>query len=316
MTASNFVHSAALALGIDAGGSQTRWLLVTANDEVVASGDAPGFSGLQMLDTHGRAAVEACIAGIAADVTARSLHVPGAHIGAVVAGVTGVGAGSPPLVELLAKHFAVPSNQVQVVADVEIAFRAAFVPDAGYLVYAGTGSIAAFIDASGVLHRAGGRGVMLDDAGGGYWIAREALRRIWRREDESPGAWHASTMATALFAAVGGDSSIHSARFLMERTRGEVGRLALHVVATADTDALAREILTNAGAELARLANAMAQRYGTRPVVVTGRAALMHPLLESGLRTCVSPDITVNFQKVDSTRAAARMAMIRAATTP
>ena len=294
------------ALGLDAGGSQTRWLLVSAADEVVASGSANGFSGMQMNDHAGRAAVDACLAGIAREV---STHAAGGVLGAVVAGVTGVGAGSPPLAALLTERFAVHAARVNVVADVEIAFRAAFAPGEGYLVYAGTGSIAAFIDAGGVLRRAGGRGVHLDDAGGGYWIAREALRRIWRREDEQPGAWRGSPMAVALFDAVGGDSSVNAARFLMERTRGEVGRLALHVANAAERDALAAEILTDAGRELARLANAMQTRYGTRPVVVTGRAALMHSLIEGGLRAGVSRDIAVHFRDVDSTRAAARMAV-------
>ena len=116
-------------------------------------------------------------------------------------------------------------------------------------------------------------------------------------------------MAQALFEAVGGDSSVNAARFLMERTRGEVGRLALHVVNAAERDELAAEILTDAGRELARLANAMQTRYGTRPIMVTGRAALMHPLIESGLRTDVSREIAVQFRAVDSTRAAASMAI-------
>ena len=294
------------ALGLDAGGSQTRWSLVSATDEVVASGSATGFSGMQMNDAAGRAAVDTCLEGMARDVSLRST---GGVVAAVVAGVTGVGAGSPPLAALLAERFAVAAARVNVVADVEIAYRAAFAPGEGYLVYAGTGSIAAFIDAGGVLRRAGGRGVHLDDAGGGYWIAREALRRIWRREDESPGAWHGSPMAQALFEAVGGDSSVNAARFLMERTRGEVGRLALHVVNAAERDELAAEILTDAGRELARLANAMQTRYGTRPIMVTGRAALMHPLIERGLRADVSREIAVQFRAVDSTRAAARMAI-------
>lgn len=294
------------ALGLDAGGSQTRWLLISAGDQVLASGSAAGFSGMQMNDASGRAAVDACVAGIARVVSEQA---PDCGVGAVVAGVTGVGAGSPPLAALLVERFAVDAARVNVVADVEIAFRAAFAPGEGYLVYAGTGSIAAFIDAAGVLRRAGGRGVHLDDAGGGYWIAREALRRVWRREDEAPGAWHSSPMAEALFDAVGGDSSVNAARFLMERTRGEVGRLALHVVNAAERDALAAEILTDAGRELARLANAMQTRYGMRPVVVTGRAALMHPLIERGLRTAVAREVAVQFREVDSTRAAARMAV-------
>jgi hypothetical protein len=69
--------------------------------------------------------------------------------------------------------------------DVEIAYLDSFAPGEGYLVYAGTGSIAAWIDADGQFHRAGGRGVTLDDGGGGFWIAREAMRHIWRWKTNS-----------------------------------------------------------------------------------------------------------------------------------
>ncbi len=88
--------------------------------------------------------------------------------------------------------------------DIELAYLASFAPGAGYLVYAGTGSIGAYIDADHVFHRAGGRGVLLDDGGGGFWIAREALRHIWRNEDEQPGCWRDSPLAQAVFEHIGG----------------------------------------------------------------------------------------------------------------
>ena len=200
---------------------------------------------------------------------------------------------------------------MSVVSDIEIAYHAAFAPGEGYLVYAGTGSIAAFIDSENTLHRAGGRGVQLDDAGGGYWIAREALRRIWRREDESPGAWHDSPLARLLFDAVGGDSSVYSSRFLIERDRGEVGLLAQHVATCADTDPLASALLTDAGSELARLANAMQHRFGQRNIVVGGRAAQLHPSIETALRGCVTSGAEIVFCELDSQGAAARLALQR-----
>lgn len=222
-----------LSLGIDAGGTQTRWALLTTENERVATGQAAGLSGMQMHTNVGRTTVLTRLAEIANQL---GPFVQDAKIGAIVAGVTGVGAGNPELVELLGHTFSVERNFVSVVSDIEIAYHAAFSPGAGYLVYAGTGSIAAYIDGDNKLHRAGGRGVQLDDAGGGFWIAREALRRIWRREDESPGAWRESPLARILFEKVGGDSSIYSSRFLTERDRGEVGLLARLVATCAETD--------------------------------------------------------------------------------
>ena len=208
----------------------------------------------------------------------------------------------------MVQAFGLAEDQVVVTSDAELFFRAVLAPGEGYLVYAGTGSIAAFVDEAGVLHRAGGRGVMLDDAGGGYWIAREALRRIWRREDEQPGAWRESPMACALFAIVGGDSSIFSVRFLMEKERGEIGMLAVVVAHHAHEDALAAAILSDAGLELARLANAMTRRYGERRIVVAGRASQLHPLIESAMRRANSAAAEIEFQQVQAHIAAAKIA--------
>ena len=301
-----------LALGVDVGGTASRWLLLDMDAREIAHGDGPGFSGAELLSPAGAARVARCVAELAHGVHARlqaSESSAPAQLGAVYAGVTGIGAGSAALQALFADAFALPAPAVQVVSDIQIAYRAAFAPGESYLVYAGTGSIAAFIDDTGSLHRAGGRGVLLDDAGGGYWMAREVLRRIWRREDELPGAWRQSPLAQRLFTAVGGDSSIFSARFLMERDRGEVGRLAVHLIDCADRDALAREILNDAGAELARLANAMIARYGVRPVVIAGRAALMHPLTRQAARARIVERVTVDWRMLEAHVAAAKCAV-------
>ncbi len=296
------------ALGIDAGGTQTRWALLSRTGETVGTGYAAGLSGMQMHTDSGRSTVQTRLAEIAGELNP---FLSDATICAIVAGVTGVGAGNPELAEMLSSRFGVALNCVSVVSDIEIAYHAAFAPGEGYLVYAGTGSIAAYIDTGNTLHRAGGRGVQLDDAGGGYWIAREALRRIWRREDESPGAWHDSPLARLLFEKVGGESSVYSSRFLIERDRGEVGLLARHVAASAATDPLASELLTEAGIELARLANAMQRRFGQRKIVVGGRAAQLHPSIEAALRHHVTMPASIEFRELYSHSAAARLALNR-----
>ncbi len=294
------------ALGIDAGGTQTRWALLAVDGERVATGHAAGLSGMQMDTDSGRAAVQTRLAEIANQLLP---FTHGSGILALVAGVTGVGAGHLNLAKMLSNSLNVPLDLVSVVSDIEIAYHAALSPGEGYLVYAGTGSIAAYIDEVGTLHRAGGRGVQLDDAGGGYWIAREALRRIWRREDESPGAWRESLMARRLFEQVGGDSSVYAARYLTDQDRGAIGLLAMSVAACADADPLAAQILTDAGAELARLANAMLQRYGHKPIVVGGRAAQLHTLIEHALRRNLPNKLEIGFQCLEAHVAAARWAL-------
>ena len=118
-------------------------------------------------------------------------------------------------------------------------------------------------------------------------------------------------MARALFAIVGGDSSIFSARYLMEKERGEIGMLAVVVADHAMDNALAAEILSDAGVELARLGNAMTRRYGERRIVVSGRASKLHPLIESVMRRSMPADAAIEFQQVQAHIAAARIAAKR-----
>ncbi len=175
-------------------------------------------------------------------------------------------------------------------------------------MYAGTGSIGAFIDGDGQFHRAGGRGVHLDDGGGGYWIARAALRHIWRAEDEAPGSWRASPMAHAVFAQIGGDDWALSRQFMYGQERGEVGRLALAVAASADSDPVAAAILAEAGRELARLAQALCSRYGARPVALAGRAAGLHTSIYASMRTALPDAISLTHSGGHAHHAAARIA--------
>lgn len=291
-----------LGLGIDAGGTQTRWALANPAGVIVAEGSVAGLSALQMANPAGRDAVRATFAALAQDVltSGRPLR--------VCAGLTGFSGECELLVSWLAELLAIPATAVSLSNDIEIAYLDSFLPGQGYLVYAGTGSIAAYIDAGGEFHRAGGRGVTLDDAGGGFWIAREAMRRIWRREDEAPGAWRDSPMAHAVFEHVGGSDWSFSRQFIYGRERGEVGKLALAVAASADTDQAARTILQQAGRELARLALALVSRFGTRPVVLAGRAAALHPVIIETMRATLPPELSLRQKTAQPHFAAARIA--------
>jgi glucosamine kinase len=197
------------------------------------------------------------------------------------------------MIALIADAFDVQATSIVAVTDIELAYKTAFQNSEGYLVYAGTGSVAAYIDPAGMIHRAGGRGALLDDAGGGYWIAREALRSVWRAEDEHPDAWKNSALARAMFARIGGDTWSASREFFYSRTRGEIGMLARTVAECAETDAAAMRVLRDAGVELARLARAMLERFGPREVLVSGRAARLHSVILESMQQNLSSDVHV-----------------------
>ena len=293
-------------LGIDAGGTQTRWALADVSGMIIADGQVAGLTGLQMLTESGRKHIQEVFTELAAQV-----HGHG-RPARVTAGLTGLGDDNENLRAMLADALGVINNSVTLGSDVEIAYQDVYAPGEGYLVYAGTGSIAAFIDDAGDLHRAGGHGVLLDDAGGGFWIAREALRVIWRNEDAEPDSWQNSPMAREIFARIGGSDWTHTRNFVYGSAsadvRGKIGKLALAVAAVAFDDPAARRILETAGEELARLGRVLTLRFGTRPVTLSGRVAQLHPLIAEAMRAALPDSTPFQVKTSDAHFAAARIA--------
>ena len=300
-----------LFLGLDTGGTQTRWALVDEAGTVHREGLAAGFSGTQLHDSHDAHETAAHAAVVQA---LREVAAGAAPVQRALAGVTGLDAAQAPLLGgLLARALGIDAAAVQVMSDIELACRAHCAPGQGVLVYAGTGSIAAFIDAQGTLHRAGGRGPVIDDAGGGHWIARQALRQVWRAEDQAPGASAHSPLAQQLFKAIGGSDWSQTRQWVYGATRGELGTLALAVAAAADEDPVALALLQAAGTELARLATALRHRFGPLPVVLAGRVFDLHPAVQTSLQQALPAGTPVQRAQagaqahVEAARIAARM---------
>jgi N-acetylglucosamine kinase-like BadF-type ATPase len=294
--------SIAFGLGLDAGGTQTRWALADAHGALHGEGTAPALSGLLLGSDAGRAHIAGVLAGVA----------PGAAVRAVVAGITGLDAAqADALAALAAQAFSIAPGAVRAMNDIELACRAAFAPGEGIVVYAGTGAVAAHLDAQGALHRAGGRGSLIDDAGGGHWIACQALRHIWRAEDAEPGAWRRSALAQHVFAHIGGSDWAASRAFVHAgdpAARGRVGTLALAVAAAAAEDPAALALLQAAGSELARLALALHGRVGAQAVALAGRAFELHPAVEASLRAALPLHTRVQRATLPAHHAAARLA--------
>jgi glucosamine kinase len=294
----------ALHLGLDAGGTQTRWALADGVGRVVAEGSAPPLSGLMLLDDAGLARLQAALQGLAAALP------PSTVLRSAWAGLTGLDAAqAPALAQALGGALGLPPAAVRVGSDVELACRAAFAPGEGLLLVAGTGAVAAVLGADGTLHRAGGRGAVIDDAGGGHWIAREALKLVWRLEDAAPGRGVATQLGRALAQAVGGADWAAMRTFVYGASRGELGTLALAVAAAAQAgDAAALGVLQQAGAELARLVRALHGRLGAAlPVALAGRVWALHPAVEAALRAAL-PGVAVSYSPGAAHAAAARLA--------
>ena len=286
-----------LGLGIDGGGSATRWALCDETGVAVDAGELPGISG-HLFNAPERARFADMVGALRARLGA-------AEIGALVAGITGM---SEPAVaaSLLSEALGVAASRVQVRDDMWIAYHAVFAPGEGHIVYSGTGSIGVHVRADGTVLRVGGRGMLIDDGGSAFWIGRIALDLIWRRIDDDPDEGAKGRLAQALFFQIGDAGWDATRAYVYGGGRASVAALA-RAVASADDEA-ARAILHAAGAELARMARSLARRAGKKPVALIGRAAALHPAILDGFRAA-APDLAVRLETPDAAIAAARLAI-------
>ena len=154
------------------------------------------------------------------------------------------------------------SDRTLVTDDAFIALAGATAGQPGLVVIAGTGSIAFGRSASGRTARAGGWGYLFGDEGGGFWIARQAMRAALAWEE----GWGVPTSLRArlLDAMIGQNVPVRNINDLMHRcytpefSRPRVASLSVLVNHAAERgDPVAVEILDTAARELAKLAVAV-----------------------------------------------------------
>ncbi|WP_201829787.1 N-acetylglucosamine kinase [Microvirga zambiensis] len=294
-----------LGLGIDAGGTATRWRLADADGTCIAQGTVAPLTGHLF-----SAAAEERARQIVLDM-AQAVLKAGRPLG-IIAGITGLTRDTPAeatMRSLFAETFEIPADKVFVAEDMWIAYLSYFALGEGILVYSGTGSIGYYLSEDKEVIRVGGRGNLIDDGGSGFWIAREALKSVLRTEEESPGKGWTTTLGTRLAAALGGTDWNIVRSFVYGGDRGKIGSLARAVgeAAKAD-DATALRILREAGVELARLANALIKRLGARPVALVGGSARLHPLVSDAFRKELVAPVEFIATDLDAALTAARLA--------
>jgi N-acetylglucosamine kinase-like BadF-type ATPase len=150
-------------LGIDAGASATKWVLINEN-QVLKSGVCDAMDG----HLYRQVSVEQ----MRKVLTKISQDISDIKVTSIFMGITGVTHDGSIEKEIKAV-FNCPST---VISDIELAYRANFSEGEGILLYAGTGSVTFAIDETGAVHKIGGWGYLLGDEGAGYWIGKEAIR--------------------------------------------------------------------------------------------------------------------------------------------
>lgn len=154
-------------LGVDAGGSATRAVLVQ-DGEILARFEEPPLNVLLQTDADER---------LAALITAS---------GAAAAGLGLAGLrGRAEAAEMGRRLRIATGVDVVVVDDTEATLVGAFGDGPGIVVIAGTGSNALGRDHEGRTARAGGYGFLVGDEGSAYWFASQALRAALHSHDRT-----------------------------------------------------------------------------------------------------------------------------------
>ena len=236
-------------LGIDAGGSGTRAIILEAG-QVTPQPAGPPMNAL--LTTGFAEDLQRIIA--AAGPAAAGVGLPGVH-------QTGQ---AQQLGQTLTRQAGCP---VHVTGDADTARCGAFLGAPGIVVIAGTGSVALGWDGERFAY-AGGHGYLLGDEGSAYWIGREAVRAALRFDEQTGGSeliYRTVTQATGPdLDVLIGEVNAHPA------DRGRLAVLAPAVTAIGGHDPEAQRIVWCAAEHLAALAESIRRRLRPLPVAGVG----------------------------------------------
>jgi len=297
-------------LGIDGGGTKTT-CAVGDESHLLATATAGPSNIVRVGEAQARESLQAAVRQACAAAGITPAQVAHTCVG-------GSGAARPELAEAVRRCLAeILPTPIDVVGDMRIALEAAFDNGPGVIVIAGTGSIAYGRDEMGTTVRAGGWGFAIGDEGSAHWIGRAAVSAVLRAADLHPGDH--SSLADALFKAWGVQSLPDLARAANSVPPPDFAAL-FPAVAASDDDS-ARQVLTDAGRELACVAGVVIRRlFATEqtssipvavPVAMIGgvfrRAALVRQVFCDDLRAH-EPRAEVNPHVVEPVEGALRLA--------
>jgi len=299
----------AIFLGIDGGGSKTS-CLIGDETSILGSGSAAGSNLVRVGETQAREALATAIRQACAVA-----QVAPSQIQRVCVGLAG--AARPEVRDrVLAILSEIIPGEVEVVGDIVITLQAAFGRGPGVIVIAGTGSIAYGRNTKCQTARAGGWGFAISDEGSGHWIGRTLVAAAIRASDEGEGegqnarvleslmkSWHVETREQLVPAANATPPPDFSALFPLALSLADSG------------DLIARDVLTQAGAELAKLGGTVIRRLFPQsdsvPVAMSGgvfgSSALVRQVFYNNLRSA-HPAAVINPGVIEPVRGALELA--------
>ena len=242
-----------MILGVDAGGTKTVAAAYTPSGEKIL--EMQGGAG--NITASFDAACHAITQTVSQLLTELKKRTPDSSVSFLAVGAAGVTAGGDALQRSLHQAFHANIQNIQVVSDAQLALYAAHGTQDGILIVSGTGSIG-FRRAGDTLLRCGGWGHLLGDEGSGYHIVMQAIRGLTRALDS--GTTLPNPLQQALLDALHLTDFSQLLAFVYNSTKAEIASLFPTVAACARTNDSTREILRQAGRDLANMVCILLER--------------------------------------------------------
>jgi N-acetylglucosamine kinase-like BadF-type ATPase len=243
-----------LVVGVDGGGTRTR-AAVLDGDRILGEGTAGPSNPLRVGISSGATAIREAI-----DKACAAALIHRDDLVAVGIGLAGVRRNDirARMREVLIETLGI--DEIELVADGDIALYGATDGRPGVVVISGTGSISVGVNRQGKRAYAGGWGPVAGDEGSGSWIARRALQAVARASD-GRGPETSLTDVACEFFQVAAPEDLATAIYAPTMTNDRIAAFSKIVIEVAQAgDEVAREILKEAGMELGRAAVTVIQK--------------------------------------------------------
>jgi N-acetylglucosamine kinase len=238
-------------LGVDGGQSSTTALIGDETGRVLGAGR--GSECNHVGAAEGRAKFIRAISGCISAACAQASLDPGiVRFESACLGFSGGPADKKAIL-----HEILAAERMEVTHDALIALSGATAGEPGIITISGTGSIAFGRNAAGRSARAGGWGYIFGDEGGGFDLARQALRAALRFEE----GWGPHTALLEMLLNATGATSVNDLLhrfYTTEFPRPKIASFSRLVdEAARQGDAVARDLLNSAGQQLALITSAV-----------------------------------------------------------
>lgn len=224
-------------IGIDSGGTKTEAIVYdlagTQKKKVTT-----GFGNLLVDKAQGLTNIKTAIQDIFMDYAVEDCQM-------LVLGLAGIDGGG--LKEFVSEELASFHVPLVLLNDAQLAHYAFFKGQTGILVIAGTGSVC-FGKTNELWERVGGWGHLFGDEGSGYYIGKLAIQQALNDYDLGN---EVSTLTSQLLAEFKVDTILELVKVAYQLTKNQLADLAQVVAKLAPSDAVSKNILLQAGKDLA-----------------------------------------------------------------